>query len=168
MRVVGVFSLSSFYCVSILVREAFLARTRPFDPHTSETFSCGSLLDVFCLPQLILQGEEKKNRLSTILPHSPLLSPLGVTGALFFTVCEMTHSLLTKAQQKTTPQFPGLLQPSPLLWLSHFTQITEKVVSSPDSSATVRFLQKLLPLSAKRLVPSANLLISSLCPRQTH
>lgn len=79
----------------------------PHDLHTSQTLSCGSLFDVFCLPQLILRSEEK-NRLSKILPHSPLFSPsLCVTGELFFTVCEMTHFYFTVPNKRPHHNAPA-------------------------------------------------------------
>lgn len=91
------------------------------DLHTSQTFSCGSPFDVFCLPQLIPQSE-KKEKISpqhNSFPQSSLLSSasLCVTGELFFTVCEMTHSFFTKPNKRphhnapassSNPPLPGL------------------------------------------------------------
>lgn len=80
------------------------------------------------------RGKESPQQNSS--PQSSLFS-FSLCNWRAFLHCLRNDSLLFySAQQKTTPQCPGLCQPSPLLLLSHFTQINGKVTSSPDFSAT--------------------------------
>lgn len=67
------FLLSRFQNVSLFMHDVFFAQTISLTCTQVRHSAVGHHLMFSVFPQLILQSEEK-NRLSIILPHSPLLS----------------------------------------------------------------------------------------------
>ena len=143
--------------VSLFVHDVFLAQIISTARKQVRHLAAGHYFDVFCLSQLILQSEEKI-RLSIILPHSPLLSLCNWRAFLH---CLRNDSLLFS--QSPTKDHTTLLRPLPAtstpLALSRFTHIHEKVISNPDSSATVLVYKQTPPRQVPHIT-SANLKIS--------